>query len=88
VNGDYDITMNPLYPVNDTLSGQRECDLYEPASDHVYQYVDAADRKNVDSTPQNPTYDYAIPDGPLTSQEQEKPTTTQLPHKYHVLEGP
>ena len=79
--------MNALYPVNNNESGQRECELYESATDHVYQSVDT-DHKTADSPTQNHTYDYAVVDGPLASQNEGEPTTTRLPHKYHVLEGP
>ena len=80
--GNYATTMNPLYPVNDNLSGQRECELYEPASDHVYQCVDA-----VDPPSQNHTYDYAAVDGPLMAEGKGEPTTKQLSPKYHNLKG-
>ena len=60
--------MNPLYPANNNLSGQRECELYESTPDHVYQYVDA-DHKTADPPSQNPTYDYAVVDGPLKKTE-------------------
>ena len=79
--------MNPLHPVNENLSGQRECELYEPASDHVYQYVDA-DQKTVDPPPQNNTYDYAAVDGPMMVKDKGEPTNKQLSPEYHVLEGP
>ena len=77
--------MNPLYPVNENLSGQRECELYEPASDHVYQCVDA-DLKTVDPPPQNHTYDYAAVDGPLMVKDKGEPTNKQLSPKYHALD--
>ena len=79
--------MNPLYPVNDNLSSQRECELYEPASDHVYQCVDA-DQKTVEPPSQNPIYEYATVDGPLTVEDKGEPTIEPSSPKYHVLEGP
>ena len=85
--GNYATTMNPLYPVNENLSGQRECELYEPASDHVYQCVDA-DQKTLDPPSQNYTYDYAAVDGPMMVGDKEEPTNKQLSLTYDVLEGP
>ena len=82
--------MNPLYPQSNNLSEGRECELYEPASDQVYQSVD--DHKTKDfNDPQNVTYDYAVADGPMTDDKEsseERDTQKRLAHKYHVLEQP
>ena len=85
--------MNPLYPQRNNLSEERECELYEPASDQVYQNVDDVDdhRTKDLNDPQNFTYDYAVADGPMTDDKEsseERDTQKRLPHKYHVLEQP
>jgi hypothetical protein len=67
-NEEYANAMNQLYPANNNISGQRECELYESTPNHVYQYVDV-DQKTAAPPPQNLTYDYAVVDGPLTKSE-------------------
>ncbi|XP_028410778.1 uncharacterized protein LOC114533460 [Dendronephthya gigantea] len=66
--------LNPLYPANNNQMAQRECDLYEPTPDHLYQYVDV-ENKTADPPLQNLTYDYAVVDGPIN---QNVPQKTEL----------
>ena len=55
---------NPMYPLGNDISGERECELYEPTPNHIYQYVDNEDRTR-NLIPTNLTYDYAVADGPM-----------------------